>query len=904
MSIHPEFPNSPYEIVNPEYRWFPADESLRDKTYEKLMPPLVPALRKKVFTWREKGYPDISSTSYSLLNWWFKTESFHKYHDNESKFEYYFSQREAVETVIFLTEYINVVDKNDLLRFDNLSAITPQNIEETWRRFVIKMATGSGKTKVISLLLAWSYFHKKYEKDSDLSINFLIIAPNIIVLDRLKNDFDGLKIFNQDPVLPYDGFENKNWKSDFNLTLHVQDNLNIINPSGNIFLTNIHRVYEEKEILFDDDFSLDYFVGKKPSKNRTTNGTDLGKIIRDIDQLLIFNDEAHHIHDSKLSWFKSIGDIHNQLLQKNSKLSLQIDVTATPKHNNGAIFAQTISDYPLVEAITQNVVKRPVLPDEPSRNKLSIVEDTPEIEYTKKFSDFLDLGVVEWRKSYEEHKKLGKKAVLFVMTDDTKNCDAVAEYLELNYPEFKNSVLTIHTNRTGDISENENSKASKEELILLRNQSNEIDKWSSPYKVIVSVLMLKEGWDVQNVTTIVGLRAYSSAARILPEQTLGRGLRRMYGNNSNEEYVSVIGTRAFLEFVESIQTEGVELERRAMGEGTPPITPLIIEVDTNNQEKNIEKLDISIPILNPTINRDYKNFKEINLDNLDFQPVLFKKFSKKEKREIVFRDFTTDKVSHITILEDQSNNDYRAIIGFFTQTILKELRVQFVYDLIYPKVQEFIENRLFGRRVNLNDKDTLRNLSEPKIAKLIIDSFKKNINNLTIYKKTENKINEYIKVKETRPFTCKDQKHFNAKKSVFNKTLGANGLELRFAQFLERSPDVISYAKIYFALNYKIPYIDEMGAIANYYPDFVVQSSNGKNYIIETKGRVDIKDPLKINGLKQWCKDVNSCSPIKEYDFIFVDQEKFDKLSGFKSKKDNILATFNDLIKNFNEFKD
>ena len=98
--------------------------------------------------------------------------------------------------------------------------------------------------------------------------------------------------------------------------------------------------------------------------------------------------------------------------------------------------------------------------------------------------------------------------------------------------------------------------------------------------------------------------------------------------------------------------------------------------------------------------------------------------------------------------------------------------------------------------------------------------------------------------------------------------------------------------------------LDNIGAIANYYPDFVVQSSNGKNYIIETKGRVDIKDPLKINGLKEWCKDVNSCNPTREYDFIFVDQEKFDKLSGVKSKRDNVLATFNDLIKNFNEYKD
>ena len=83
--------------------------------------------------------------------------------------------------------------------------------------------------------------------------------------------------------------------------------------------------------------------------------------------------------------------------------------------------------------------------------------------------------------------------------------------------------------------------------------------------MIVSVLMLKEGWDVKNVTTIVGLRAYAAASNILPEQTLGRGLRRMFfGQEDVEEYVSVVGTPAFMDFVESIKAEGVELEKRRM----------------------------------------------------------------------------------------------------------------------------------------------------------------------------------------------------------------------------------------------------------------------------------------------------------------------------------------------------
>ena len=514
MAMHKDFPPSPHEILKPDVRWFPADETLRDTSYEKLMPPLVPELRQKVFEWRSNGYPDVSDTSRTLLNWWFKTPHPIPHADGTiGNFEYYFAQRESVETVIYLHEFVKVKDKHDLLRFDTRGVVPPKLIEETWRRYVVKMATGSGKTKTMSLLLAWSYFHKKYEEDSDLSKNFLVIAPNIIVLDRLRTDFDGLKIFSEDPVLPDNGIDGRNWRSDFQLTLHIQDEVGPLNSNGNIFLTNIHRVYDDNTPAptAEDENSMDYFLGKKPTGKTTDSRVDLGRIVRDIDELVVINDEAHHIHDSDLTWFKSIGDIHNKLKQKGSQLlALQIDVTATPKHNNGAIFAQTIADYPLVEAITQNVVKHPVLPDSPSRSKLS---DKQSSVYTEKYGDYINLGVTEWRKVYPRHEKLGKKAVLFVMTDDTKNCDAVAEYLETTFPELKDAVLTIHTNRYGEISETASSKASKDELENLENSLMRFDSWSSPYKAIVSVLMLKEGWDVRNVTTIVGLRAYSSAAK-------------------------------------------------------------------------------------------------------------------------------------------------------------------------------------------------------------------------------------------------------------------------------------------------------------------------------------------------------------------------------------------------------
>jgi type III restriction enzyme len=334
MALHKDFPQSPHAILDPAIRWFPADEALRETSMEKLMPPLVAELRRKVKGFRDGGYVGAADTSRSLLNWWFKTPHLLPKSDGTmSEFEYYFAQREALETIIYLYDVVGVKDKHDLMRFDASGLVSGSMFDETWRRFVVKMATGTGKTKVLSLALAWSFYHKLYEPESELARNFLVITPNIIVLDRIYRDFQGLRIFFDDPVLPDNGFDGRNWRDDFQLTLHKQDEVRITRPTGNIFLTNIHRVYSGDDIppSPDDEDMRDYFLGKRPTGATTDSKVDLGMIVRDIDELMVLNDEAHHIHDPRMAWFKSIEDIHNRLKQKGAALSLQVDTTATPR---------------------------------------------------------------------------------------------------------------------------------------------------------------------------------------------------------------------------------------------------------------------------------------------------------------------------------------------------------------------------------------------------------------------------------------------------------------------------------------------------------------------------------------------------------------------------------------------
>ncbi len=895
MALHPNFPESPYAILDPAVRWFPADEALRESSSEKLMPPLVAHLRKKVKEWRDSGYAGATDTSKSLLNWWFNTPHLLPQADGTmAEFQYYFAQREALETIIYLYDVVGVQDKFDLMRFDSSGAVSAGMFDESWRRFVVKMATGTGKTKVLSLVLAWSFFHKLYEPDSQLARNFLVIAPNIIVLDRIYKDFQGLRIFlKDDPVVPDNGFDGRNWRDDFQLTLHVQDEVRITHPTGNIFLTNIHRVYAGNDIPAspDDEDTMDYFLGKRPSGATTDSKVDLGMIVRDIDELMVLNDEAHHIHDPRMAWFKSIEDIHNRLKQKGSALSLQVDVSATPRRNDGAIFVQTVADYPLVEAISQNVVKHPVLPDAPSRAKLV---ERQSAKFTEKYADYIHLGVIEWRKAHAEHEKMGKKAVLFVMTDDTHNCDDVATYLRATYPEFadKDAVLVIHTKNNGEISESTSGKA-KEEMDKLREQANTIDGMDSPCKATISVMVLKEGWDVRNVTTIVGLRAYSAKSNILPEQTLGRGLRKMYPGRV-PEYVSVVGTNAFMDFVESIQAEGVVLEHKPMGEGTQPKTPLVVEIDKENEKKDIDALDIEIPVLTPRVYREYKNLSDLDVSALPHQRVEYLQFSEEQQREIVFKDITTGEVTHTTILDTAGVADYRSVIGYFARTIKDDLRLVSGYDVLYGKVKAFVQTELFDRQVKLEDPNTLRNLSELAASKTLLETFKKAINALTVRDKGDAEIRDTIKLRQTRPFVAEDQGYLIPKKSVFNRIVGDSRFELLFARFLDDCGDVVSYAKNYFAVNFKLDYVNADGDISNYYPDFLVKVSDQRIFVVEAKGREDLDVPLKMERLRQWCEDLNRVQANMEYDFVYVDQESFEQYTP---------TSFRQLLDGFREYK-
>ncbi|MDQ7785687.1 MAG: DEAD/DEAH box helicase family protein [Desulfomonilaceae bacterium] len=170
MPLPADFPTDPHIILDPDIRWYPGEEIFSDDGYCTLLPPLVYRIRMGVKAWRDAGYAGASHTTKALLNHWFKTEHIVlSGGDNLSQFQYYFCQREAVEAALWLYEVEESRDPYALIKYDSSGRVSKGMFAEDWTRYVMKMATGTGKTKVMSLLIAWAYFHRRYEPGSDLS---------------------------------------------------------------------------------------------------------------------------------------------------------------------------------------------------------------------------------------------------------------------------------------------------------------------------------------------------------------------------------------------------------------------------------------------------------------------------------------------------------------------------------------------------------------------------------------------------------------------------------------------------------------------------------------------------------------------------------------------------------------
>ena len=817
---------------------------------------LVDGVRAAVDAWRAQGYPGASPTTRRLFGFWFDDE--HRTEDG-FPFSFYFCQREAVETFVYLTEIEKVRSFRDLVDYAAQGVLVDP--AETRRpRLAFKMATGSGKTMAMSLCIVWSYFHALFEPDSPMTRAFLVVAPNVIVFERLKVDFGDAATFRRDPLVPPE------WEEDFELTVLLQDDPAPVTTCGVLYLTNVHRLYEPpvKTRAKAAPNPVEAMLG--PRVNRDVDSASAEELFDRIavhDRILAINDEAHHVWSPKLKWNETIERLHATLAERDGGVVSQLDFSATPKDQKGRIFKHVVVDYPLRAAVDDGIVKTPLIGE--------VTGATVELGDTaaQRYRQWLDVAVGRWRKFHEALSPSGKRPVLFVMCENTQAADEVSDYLRQR-PDFAGDrLLVIHTNQSGEIT--------KADLDVARKAAREVDGPDSPIRCIVSVLMLREGWDVRNVCVVVTLRSLTAKAKILPEQALGRGLRRMTPIGSGfDERVVVIEHDAFRDLWSAELDGGLVVAREA----AEKIEPGAVTIFPDERKK---QYDIALPQLTRTIARADSPLAKLNADDvadpsqrLEVPDVAPNEYIKYRGLHLISKEEIERHEFLVPYAEDPSG-----VITWYTKAAAKAGGVSGLdgsFATLAPLVRDYLRDRVFVQEVDLANKVVLRRLAENDAQQLVIGAFQTAIRALSIEQREATITESAFSLSETPPFPW-SRGTIEAKRTVFNVTPFESGLEKRFAQFLDRATDVAAFAKLTLNSRFALEYISSTGALRYYYPDFVVRLTDDTCLIMETKGIEDVEVALKDQRARAWCRDATRLSG-RQWSYLKVPQAAFDAYTG------------------------
>lgn len=855
---------------------------------------LAQNIRGFVRQWRDTGYPDASDTTRHLLDYWFlRSHRRTTPAGDEFEFRYYFCQREAIETFIYLKEVRRLHSLSQVVaEFGGadreVAALGITEEEDAWSRYAFKLATGAGKTKVMSLAIVWSYFHSLRESESEMAKHFVMVAPNLTVYERLRDDFKPSgrpgSIFDEDPLVPSE------WRGDWNLSVVLQDEAAGSSAVGALYLTNVHRLYDPSKRKGGDGAAYQW-MGPAVSKASALDTAEaLRERITRHRRVLLLNDEAHHVWDPDSAWSEAIAFLNHGIRQRGgSGLVAQLDFSATPKDNRGLLFKHVVCDTPLGEAVDGGIVKTPIIGQADQQ-----LHEQADDNAAFRFERHLRLGYERWKTSRDEWIRSGKKALLFVMCEDTTAADQIA--LRFNkdevFKELNGKTINLHTNLKGKVKRmgkgasarvefvEDEKEISDEDLQQLRKLSRELDSNSSPYSCIVSVLMLREGWDVRNVTTIVPLRPYSSTAEILPEQTLGRGLRRMTPPGQATEVVTVVEHPAFASlYQQQLSQEGLPIE--IIDVDRVPSTTVSIYPD--EARKDVKALEIELPRLTA-------GHRQTALSDLSLADVktAFQKYKPlplgtgKGSTEIHYEGrhlFTGEVVEQLKINLPLLQSGIGAI-SYYVKEIEAVCKVRGTHAVLAPLVQTFLENILFEKASNLFDPALVSRLGDSDVAEHIRAVFVPLVRARTITTEQRAAVIEPIRLSSWRPFQVTSSERspvLEAATTLFNLVPCRLGLEVALANFLDRAEDVAAFAKNAGPQSLRIDYLAAGGRLAFYTPDFFARDRAGTHCLIETKGREDKDVPRKARAAVAWCKAASK-GDVK-WEYVYVPQGVFERLA-------------------------
>lgn len=859
---------------------------------------LVKAIRPRIKKWRGHGYPGVTGITKRLLTHWQDLEE-------RKDRRFFFCQLEAIETLIWLTEAPEA---------DRTGIVIPGDGGD-FVRWCSKMATGSGKTIVMSMLIAWQVLNKVANgKDTRFSKNVLVVAPGLTVRSRLS-------VLNP--------FDKENYYEEFNI---VPSGLMEILRQGKVKIINWHALAWDSE----EKLAKKKTVDKRGAKSDEAYVREALGDMANTSNLIVINDEAHHAwripaeskvkgvkkEDIEVStvWVGGLDRIHRA-----RGILRCFDFSATPfapsgkKASEEALFPWIVSDFGLNDAIESGLVKTPrvvirddAIVDDNLRSRLYHIymDDAVKDDINRKAEEsdplpdliknaYLLLGK-DWQATKDDWEKVGYKIPPVMITvanttftsarikysfdrdafllsvaglgdlcDPERTLQIDSGVLEKAEAETKPVDIEVaEENEEEEDKPQEKKLTKKQQAELLRLMVDTVGKVGQPGEQIqnvISVGMLSEGWDAKTVTHIMGLRAFSS--QLLCEQVVGRGLRRT-SYDIKKHIDPDTGKEIELFDAEYVNIFGVPftfLPHEGGSDGPPPpppppktrIEPVKEKAAHEILFPNIMRID---HVYKPQLTLDMENVKAIEIDP-------YESITEAELAAIIAGKPNPAALTEIDLKEIGEKFRLQSIIFRIASTIYnsekkpdwKGSKETFLIQLV-----RIIEQFIYSEKIRI--KNPLFNQDDTRKRILIMLNMNKVIqhiwNEIRAVNTTEltpvfDKEHPIRSTDDVRTWwTSKPCENFSG--SHINFTVVDSDWEFLEARKINDSTDVTSFVKndhLGFAILYNY-----QGVIRKYFPDFIIRLNNGIHLVLETKGQDNEQNKTKLAFLDEWCRAVNQHS--------------------------------------------
>lgn len=907
----------------------------------------------------------VTPTTAMLLRYWFgeefcsmRTKNFHV------------GQRQAILNIIYLHEVVRekkVIDAYETITPDLMPQIDLSQLsKEKYQmpKYAVKMATGTGKTWVMHALLVWQMLNARHEDtvSGRFTQRFLIVAPGLIVYDRLLDAFCGRKgrddeyrnpqandfYLNKELFIP-NRYRDEVFSFIQNNVVTKEDGIGRkTTGEGLIALTNWHlfenQIIEEKgDGALADDVNpqavVSYLLPVRPGKSagndlgvldrRAIGGTEL-EYLASLTDLMVINDEAHHIHELKrggeteeVEWQRGL----NAISHSKGERFVQVDFSATPFDTRGQgerqvklFFPHVVVDFDLPTAMRNGLVKTLLL------DKRQELTDLETLDYNAVRDDkgevvglsdgqriMLRAGLTKLARLEADFVKYGKSKnpKMLVVCEETKVSPHVKDFL-LTEGLTEEDIVTIDSNQKGEMGEEEWKKV-KAKLF-------DIDNHSKP-KVVVSVLMLREGFDVNNICVLVPLR--SSKAPILLEQLIGRGLRLMWREEEYREIkaedrklvvvqrkapktlidtLSVVEHPEFMRFYDELLEEGAAVEDNGDAGSGGEVGDIIIV----GLKEGYAQYDFGWPFIIREAEDEIED-TTINIDELEpftAYPLDFLRRSLAVDGETFVSHESLSKTQfgkykvNANLFNAMSYNEYLQKLLMVVTQRFDNLRsnsgiptLQINIANTVGAMDVYIRTRLFGTTFNPFSGNDWKILlaKEGIVTKHIVKELARAIYYMQGRITTTDAEVEQIMFSSVPELKMRENFSMPLQKCIYER-LGypahGGGLEKDFMEFLDRDADVESFLKINESRHSfaAIHYIRTDGLMATYHPDFIVGTAD-KIYLIETKGEDKVDDKnvrQKQIAALEWVERINKLKPEdrmnRKWEYVLVGEALFHTL--------------------------